>query len=58
MRALAENAGFTQLPDNNGYFHYNPNYSMYIEIISFDKLILDAKQRNKALFEKLNLLTV
>jgi hypothetical protein len=28
---------------------------MYIEIISFDKLIQDSKERNKILFDKLNI---
>lgn len=55
LRTLAEDSGFTKLPDNDGYFSFNQNYGLYIEIISFDKLIRDSKQRNKALFEKLNL---
>ena len=58
LRILAKDSGFTQLPDNDGYFSFNPNYGLYTEIISFDKLIRDSKQRNKALFEKLNLSTL
>lgn len=57
LRTLAEDTGFFVLPDNDGYFSFNSNYSLYIEIISFDKLIGDSKQRNKALFDKLNLTT-
>lgn len=55
LRMFATDVGYKPMPDNDGYFSFNENYSMYIEIISFDKLIKDSKQRNKALFEKLNL---
>jgi len=55
LRMFASDAGYKPMPDNDGYFFFNENYSMYIEIISFDKLVKDSKQRNKALFEKLNL---
>lgn len=58
MRKFAEDQNFTVLPDNDGYFNFNRNYSLYVEIISFDKLIRDSKKRNKVLFEKLNLPTV
>ena len=58
LRKLAEGAGYTKLPDNDGYFSYNPNYKLYIEIISFDKLVRDSKKRNQILFSKLNLPTV
>ncbi len=57
LREFAENAGYTKMPDNDGYFFFNNNFNLSIEIISFDKLIKDSKQRNKALFEKLNLPT-
>ena len=55
LRMFASDAGYKPMPDNDGYFFFNENYSMYVEIISFDKLVKDSKQRNKALFEKLNL---
>ncbi len=58
LRKLAEGAGYTKLPDNDGYFSYNANYKLYIEIISFDKLVRDSKKRNQILFSKLNLPTV
>lgn len=58
LRTIAKDSGFNLLPDNDGYFNFNINYGLYMEIISFDKLIRDSKQRNKALFEKLNLTTL
>jgi hypothetical protein len=55
IRDLAKYAGFTVAPDQMGYFNFNPNLNTYIEIISFDKLVSDAKKRNNVLFEKLHL---
>ena len=55
LRDHAENAGLTQTPDSNGYFGYNVKLGVYVEIISFDKLIDDAKRRNAVLFEQLGL---
>lgn len=43
--------------DRLGYFGYNSNFNAYIEVISFDKLIITAKQRNRAFFDKLGLPT-
>jgi hypothetical protein len=41
-------------PDNEGYFGYNPSRRADVEVISFNKLLRDAKQRNKILFDQLN----
>lgn len=49
--------GLTPTHDYSGYFGYNPNYRAYIEVISFDRLVNAAKQRNKAFFDKLGLPT-
>lgn len=55
IRGFADERGFTKSPDNEGYFWYNPNYRAYIELISFDKLVKDSKQRNQILFDKLGI---
>ncbi|KXH81615.1 ATP-binding protein [Chryseobacterium kwangjuense] len=51
---------FTKTPDGLGYFRfYNSDeliYKAYIEVIPFEKVIKNAKERNKVLFDKLNLL--
>jgi hypothetical protein len=52
----AENATLTQSQDSLGYFGYNPQLRAYVEIISFDKLIGDAKKRNAFLFDQLGIL--
>ncbi len=49
----AETAGLVMTPDKMGYFGYNQPRGAYIEVISYDKLIKDAKQRNQILFDKL-----
>ncbi len=43
--------------DGLGYFGYNDNFKAYIEIISFDRLVNAAKERNRAFFDKLGLPT-
>jgi hypothetical protein len=41
--------------DGEGYFKTLPGGQGYVEIISYDKLLRDAKRRNRVLFEKLGL---
>ena len=53
MRLAAENASLVHTADREGYFGYNTSRNAYIEVISYDKLIKDAKQRNNILFDKL-----
>lgn len=55
IKEFAQDAGFLISPDHGGYFGFNRNYNAYIELISFDKLIADAKKRNNVLFEKLQI---
>jgi hypothetical protein len=43
--------------DGLGYFFYNKTYSAYVEVISFDRLVNSAKERNRAFFDKLGLPT-
>lgn len=54
--SLKQDAKFSGLritPDGEGYFGYIPEPGAYIEVISFDKLLRDAKERNQILFDKL-----
>jgi hypothetical protein len=41
--------------DGLGYFGYKSNANAYIEVISFNRLVDAAKERNRAFFEKLGL---
>lgn len=53
MKEDAVNAGLIITPDGDGYYGYNQTRGAYIEVISYDKLVRDAKQRNQILFDKL-----
>ena len=55
IRDFANDRGFTETGDGEGYFWYNSNSKAYFEIISFDKLVKDSKQRNQILFDKLGI---
>ena len=43
--------------DGLGLFFHNSSYNAYIEIISFDRIVDQAKQRNRAFFDRLGLPT-
>ncbi|MDY7096257.1 MAG: ATP-binding protein [Acidobacteriota bacterium] len=55
IERYAKDFGLTITPDGQGYFGFNANHQAYVEIIDYRKLVEDAKSRNRALFEKLNL---
>ena len=41
--------------DGLGYFAYKQSYKTYVEVVSFDKLVREAKERNRAFFDRLGL---
>lgn len=41
--------------DGMGFFSYKDNLKAYVEVISFDRLVKSAKERNKAFFAQLGL---
>lgn len=45
----------TETSDHLGYFGFHKAYKSYIEVISFDRLVYSAKERNQAFFDKLGL---
>lgn len=55
LKAYAKDSGFRPLPSGDGFFAFNDNYNMYIEIMSFDKILNDSRERNRVLFDKLNI---
>lgn len=52
---IMETREFKKTPDGQGFFRFHDSFNAYIEVISYTKLLKDAKQRNRVLFEKLNL---
>lgn len=55
LREIARVRGFTETPDADGYFMYNAPMKSFIEISSYRKVLTDAKKRNKAFFDQLQL---
>lgn len=47
----------TVTSDHTGYFGFHKKYKAYIEVISYDKLVNTAKERNRSFFDKLGLPT-
>lgn len=52
---LQDEEDFTPMPDGLGYFKWKTNISLYIEVISWDKLLKDAKLRNSIFSQKLGI---
>lgn len=55
VREFAENGNYARLQGEYGYYTYNSFHNAHVEIIAFDKIVIDAKQRHKAFFEKLGI---
>lgn len=53
MRTHCVNSGLMPTADNMGYTGFNQGRHAYVEVISYNKLLSDAKKRNEILFEKL-----
>lgn len=45
----------TLSPDKLSYYGFHSTYKIYFEVISFDKILKDSKQRNKVFFRKLGI---
>lgn len=53
MRTHCLNSGLLPTADNMGYSGFNQGRHAYVEVISYNKLLADARKRNEILFEKL-----
>lgn len=53
MRENCRNAGLRVTPDGQGYYGYWPERNAYVEMITYNKLLADARKRNQVLFDKL-----
>lgn len=52
---LQKEKNFTPMPDGLGWFNWFGNICLYIEVISWTKLLRDAEMRNKIFFNKLGI---
>lgn len=50
---LEKQYGMTRTPDGQGFYRHNPSLNAYIEVISYQKMLADAKKRNQVFFERL-----
>lgn len=55
LKREAEAADYKKTPDGLGYFTFHTNLNAYIEILSYRKVLEDAKKRNRAFFERLDM---
>lgn len=55
IKEFAENGNYAVLQGEYGFYTYNRNHNSHVEIVAFDKIVVDAKQRHKAFFEKLGI---
>lgn len=56
LEKILKNREFEKTPDGKGYFKVKSKYySAYFEVLPFEKVLDDAKKRNRILFEKLNI---
>lgn len=56
IHVYAENNGnYARLKGELGYYMYNRALNAHTEILHFDKIVIDAKRRHKAFFEKLGI---
>ena len=52
---LDREKNFTIMPDGLGYFQWYGNIKLYIEVLSWTKILRDAKMRNQIFFHKLGI---
>lgn len=52
---LERQKDFTPMPDGLGWFRWFGNINLYVEVLSWTKLLRDAEMRNKVFFKKLGI---
>lgn len=55
IKEFCKRHSLTPSPDLEGYFGFHNGYKVYVEVISFDKLVRDAEIRNRIFFKALKL---
>ncbi|MBE7368877.1 ATP-binding protein [Ramlibacter pallidus] len=52
---LKTEKNFKRMPDGLGWFNWFDNINLYVEVLSWDKILRDAQMRNRIFFHKLGL---
>lgn len=55
IKEFADDNNYAKLKNEYGYYNYIRALNAHVEIIAFDKIVIDARQRHKAFFEKLGI---
>lgn len=55
LRTLIKGKDAQEMADGMGFYGFNRNYGVYYEVLEYEKVLSDAKKRNRILFEKLTL---
>lgn len=55
LKSLCQRRDFLQTYDNMGYFKYHSGLNAYIEVMSFQKIAKEAKNRNRIFMKKIGL---
>lgn len=55
IKQFARKHQLTLSPDEEGYYGFHSGYNIYIEILSYKRLMNNAELRNKIFFKKLNI---
>ena len=55
LERVLDSMSFTRTPDGLGAYLYNNSMHAFIEVVSYDKVKIDAEKRNKVLFDKLGI---
>lgn len=55
LRKVLEDLDAFATPDNEGYYGFHRRYGIFYEVIDYNKLLRDARQRNRIFFEKLGI---
>lgn len=56
VREFLVSRDFTPMADGQGFYAYQRNFGIYCEVLDYNKILRDAKRRNRVFFERLNLL--
>lgn len=55
LRATIKGKDAQEMADGMGFYGFNRNYGVYYEVLEYEKVLADAKKRNRALFERLTI---
>lgn len=57
MKKILISRDATATPDGQGFYGFHKNYGIYFEVIDYNKVVRDARRRNRIFFEKLNVVS-